>query len=249
MNVIPIDRIIRKLDEHLNKNDYDGALRHLLYWKEEAGLLGDKRGLLTLNSELMGLYRKISKKTEAMNAAGTALRLLRETEQEDTATAGTVLTNAATVFNAFGEQERSLELFTKAKEVYEKLLSETDARLGALYNNLGLTLVALKRYREAEEYYLKALGITSSSEKTKLDEAITHLNLCNLYEAEEGVEKAFEKITERLEAAQTIIESYDPEDGYYAFVCEKCANTFGYYGLAEYARMLKARAKDIYERA
>ena len=40
-----------------------------------------------------------------------------------------------------------------------------------------------------------------------------------------------------------------PRDGYYAFVCEKCAPTFDYYGYFLIADDLNERAKAIYERA
>jgi hypothetical protein len=36
-------------------------------------------------------------------------------------------------------------------------------------------------------------------------------------------------------------------DGYYAFVCEKCASVFAYYGDFLYAEELEERAKRIYE--
>ena len=38
-----------------------------------------------------------------------------------------------------------------------------------------------------------------------------------------------------------------PRDGYYAFVCEKCAPAFEYYGWFLDAERLKQEAKRIYE--
>ena len=40
-----------------------------------------------------------------------------------------------------------------------------------------------------------------------------------------------------------------PRDGYYAFVCEKCAPVFGYYGYFLTERELNRRAREIHERA
>ncbi len=48
---IPADRVISALDRYLDKNDYDGALKTLLYWKDEAEKIGDDRGLLTVENE------------------------------------------------------------------------------------------------------------------------------------------------------------------------------------------------------
>jgi len=39
----------------------------------------------------------------------------------------------------------------------------------------------------------------------------------------------------------------DRTDGNYAFVCEKCASVFGYYGYEDYAAQLQARCRRIYE--
>ena len=40
-----------------------------------------------------------------------------------------------------------------------------------------------------------------------------------------------------------------PRDAYYAFVCEKCAPVFDYYGFFRTAQALRARAEAIHERA
>ena len=246
---IPIERVINKLDEYLHKNDYAGALRHLLYWKEEAECTGDRRGQISINAELMGLYRKISKKDEAIAAAERAVALIEEAGLETSVTAGTIYVDAATVYNAFGEQEKSLVFFEKAKEAYEKLLPEGDARLAALYNNFALNLVALGRFEEAKALYDKALVIGEKIPHGGADMAITYLNLANYYEAKLGLEDALDDIESCLISAQTLLDAVENKDGYYAFVCEKCANTFGYYGYVEYAEKLKAVSKEIYERS
>ena len=57
----------------------------------------------------------------------------------------------------------------------------------------------------------------------------------------------FEQYLEK--AAALLDDPTLPRDGYYAFVCEKCAPTFDYYGWFLIADDLKERAKTIYERA
>lgn len=246
---LPVSRIIEKLDGYLNKNDYDGALRHLLYWEDECLAARDDRARLTLTAELMGLYRKLGKREQAVSAAERAIGLLEKTALTDSVTAGTIYLDAATVYNAFSMQDISLKYFEKALSLYEKFLPATDKRLPALYNNFALNLTALKRFDRAREFYERALSLGGAVSGGALDMAITHLNLCNLYEAESGFENAIEPISERLAAARDILETETARDGYYAFVCEKCAGTFGYYGMKEYAEELKKRAKEIYERS
>ena len=53
-----------------------------------------------------------------------------------------------------------------------------------------------------------------------------------------------------VEKAKALIDTPElPRNGYYAFVCEKSAPTFDYYGYFLYADELKKTAGRIYERA
>ena len=70
---------------------------------------------------------------------------------EENVGAATTYLNSATVFKAFGNPEQALPLYEKAKTIYERDLEPNDERLGGLYNNMGLALVDLKRFKEAEE--------------------------------------------------------------------------------------------------
>ena len=134
-------------------------------------------------------------------------------------------------------------------EIYEKELQSDDPRLGGLYNNLGLTLTDLKRFDEAEEYYNKAINVMSNNKNGELEIAITYLNLCDLNEAKLGSEQSEKIIDEYIEKAYELLNrDYLPRNGYYAFVCEKCAPTFGYFGRFLYQKELSDRARCIYER-
>ena len=74
--------------------------------------------------------------------------------------------------------------------------------------------------------------------------------MANAVEAQKGLENACEEIDILLDKAQKVLnENYSETDGNYAFVCEKCAPTFGYYGRFLYENELKERARVIYERA
>lgn len=246
---IPTQRVLEKLDEYLGRNDYDSAERHLLYWLDEAKDGRDKHGMLTVENELMGLYRKTNRKEKALESVRKALDLIDELKLGSAVVAGTTFTNAATVYKAFAMPEESIELFEKAKEIYEKELQSDDPRLGGLYNNLGLTLTDLKRFDEAEEYYNKAINVMSNNKNGELEIAITYLNLCDLNEAKLGSEQSEMIIDEYIEKAYELLNrDYLPRNGYYAFVCEKCAPTFGYFGRFLYQKELSDRARSIYER-
>ena len=121
LRAVPQQRIIEKLDEYMSRRDYAGAERHLLYWMEEARLGRDLRGQLMLSNELIGHYRKTGDREKALRWVDEALRLLRTLDFEGSVSAGTTYVNAATACSAFGENERALALFEKAREIYESL--------------------------------------------------------------------------------------------------------------------------------
>ena len=246
---IPVRRVIEKLDEYLNRNDYPAAERHLRYWQREAEAGNDKRGKLTILNEQIGLYRKCKKEAEGLGAIRDALALADEIGMEDTVTMGTTLINAATGYKAFGKAGEALPLYRSAQKIYEAALQPTDERLGGLYNNMALTLMELEDYREAETLFFKALDIMAQNRHREAEMAITCCNLADLVAAETGITDGEKQITEYLEKAQELLDTEDlPRDGYYAFVCEKCAPTFGYYGYFLFEKELTERAERIYER-
>lgn len=245
-----IKRILEKLDSYFSKNDYFGAERHLNYWLNEAEQSGDDRSKLTLCNELIGLSRKLSNEEQTFKYTRLALDTLKSLQMEDSISAATTYINVATAYKAFGKPSSSLPLFEKAKIIYESNLLDSDSRLGGLYNNMALTLSELKRFEEAYFFYNRAISVMSSVQKGELEIAITHLNIASTAEAEKGLVDADEEIQSRLQKASALLDIYKNDtDGYYAFVCEKCASVFGYYGHFLYEKELKERAKNIYERS
>lgn len=246
---VPQDRIISKMNDYMSRRDYAGAERHLKYWLEEAILGHDQRGELLIRNELVGHYRKTADKEGAFESAKEALRLLKELDFEENVSAGTTYTNIATAFNAFGENEKSIELFEKAKKVYESTKNTSPELLGGLYNNMALTLVALGKYDEAFELYDKALKVMDGVEGGVLEQSITYLNMADALLAREGEDKAEKQIEMWLDKAyELLLTDGVAHDGYYAFVCEKCAPVFSYYGYFLAANELNKRAAEIYER-
>lgn len=246
---IPVSRVVEKLDEYLGKRDYPAAERHLCYWLAEAESCNDGRGKLTVLNEQIGLYRKLEREPEGLASAETALALARKLELDGTITMGTTLVNAATAYKAFGQAKTALPLYRQAREIYEQLLEPGDARLGGLYNNMALALTEPGDYALAEELFEKALHIMSHTEHGEAEMAITYCNLADLAAAQLGMERAERRIGAYLDKAQALLDTVSlPRDGYYAFVCEKCATTFGYYGYFFLEAELLRRAEEIYER-
>ena len=118
-----------------------------------------------------------------------------------------------------------------------------------LYNNTALALVDLKEYKKANELYMKALSVMEKVPRGELERAVTYLNMASAAEAEKGLTESEEIISEFVNKAWELLNIHkEDRDGYYAFICEKCASVFGYYGYFLYERELSERAKRIYER-
>ncbi|MBQ7956961.1 MAG: tetratricopeptide repeat protein [Clostridia bacterium] len=246
---ISTDRVINKLDELLGRNDYESAEKHLLYWLGEASLVNDKRCVLLIKNELAGLYRKLSREEDALKTVEDALSLITEMGIENNVGAATTYLNCATVYKAFSKAKESIPLFEKAKSIYEKELPCDDKRFGGLYNNMALSFVDLKRFGDAYDLYNKAISVMEKTEDGMLEVAITYLNIASAKEAEIGSVESEEFVREYVEKAMKILDEYKNKDGYYAFVCEKCASVFGYFGYFLYKKELSERAKEIYERS
>ena len=220
----------------------------------------------------------------AMESAGKALELLEQLGMERSISAGTTYVNIATAYNAFGEYEKSMEMFRKAREAYESSTYTEPALIGGLYNNMALTCSALGQYEEALDLYEKAMTVMAQVPDGELEQAITCLNMANTVETQQGLERGENRIFELVERAEALLEGKaeellgkeeallkkaeelpKEEDallqpmpgnetgaeeqngcsvagrldingderarlGYFAFVCEKCAPTFSYYG-------------------
>lgn len=245
---VPIDRIMRKMGEYEDAADWAGAERHLNYWLAEAEMNRDERGSLMLHNELMGFYRKQGKKEPALDHAEKASELVEKLGMEDTVTAGTTWVNAGTVHEAFGDPVGGLVFFEKARENYEKNLKDADERLGGLYNNMALALTSCGRYGEALELFRSALRVMEKQEHGEPEQAITLLNMADALEAELGPEEAAEYTEEYLDRAAELLDTESiPRNGYYAFVCEKCAPVFGHYGYFAEEAELRQRVKEIQE--
>ena len=248
-------RIISKLDHYVETKDFEGAKELLAYWLEDAKNSHNERGELSLYNESMGLYRKLGEKDTAINCGENALRLVKSLDMEDTITAATTYINVATVYKAFGMAEKGIPFFDMARVIYERELKEDDGRLGGLYNNNGLALLDVGRYDDALSVYDKALSTMAGVPNGNLEAAITYLNIADVYDrmrkdpvrAKDHSEEEWEnKITDVVEKAEDCLNDESlPRNGYYAFVAEKCAPSFDYYGRFMTKLILAGRVDEI----
>ena len=115
---------------------------------------------------------------------------------------------------------------------------------------LKASLAILGRYSEARKFNEMALAVMEQNEGCEPERAITYLNMASSAEAENGLENSEEFIKNCVLKADALLETPGlARDGNYAFVCEKCAPVFGYYGYFLLEKKYAERAKEIYERA
>lgn len=242
---IPVARVLEKVDECFNRNDYTEAGRLLEYWTREAVSLKDTRGELSLQSELVGYYRKQNDKARALSAITRALTLVSALAQDDNPTGATVLLNCATAYKAFGQANDALPLFIQAEKIYLHTLENGDARLGGLYNNMALCLSDLGKDEQAENAYNKAISVMERVADGQADLAITYVNLAHLYEKQNAKDK---RITDCLFTAYNLLNSENlARNGYLAFVLTKCAPSFQHFGFDKIYNDFIKEAKEIYE--
>lgn len=247
---IPIARVISKLDEYFDKNDLNGAERLLDYWNAEAKALHDLRGEFSIKNEMLGIYRKLGKKEEALDTAKRVLELCDELGNAESPDGATAFINIGTVYKAFGMADEALPIFEKAKSIYEKYLAKNDERLAGLYNNMALAETDLGNFHEAEKLFLKALDVLAGVNNSEPEQAVTYLNIASCEEAAKGREEAMDTITKCIDRAWKLLDKPGlPKDGNYAFVCDKCAPGFEYFGYQFYAGTLKMRSEEIYAKA
>ncbi len=246
LGTIPVARIIDRVDEYFAKNNLEEAKRLLEYWQKEAVALRDLRGELSIDNELVGLYRKLDDKQSAMETVDRTLELVTRLGLDKSVSGGTIYLNCATDLKAFDLADKAMPLYLKAQAIYTQFLDKNDEQFAGLYNNMALTYVDLKEYQRAEDAYHMAIDIKLKHKDGELDGAITYVNLAHLYEKWDKNDK----IAHCLNKAKDLLSTTSlAHNGYYAFVISKCAPSFEYFGMQEYAKELEKMAEDIYERA
>lgn len=245
---IPIARIIDKIDSLLAGDNTEEVKRVLEFWEGEARALNDSRGLCEILSEEIGFYRRVGDKQRGLAAVENALSILDCTDDGNSVANATIYLNCATTMKAFGKAEEALQYYNKAKLVYDKMLPSDDYRFAGLYNNYATALGDLKRFGEARDNYLKAIGILQS--KGGFGEvAVSYVNLAQLaYDEAQITGRDCDDEVDRFldEAYKCLNDDTLERDANYASICVKCAQAFEFFGYFMQKSELENRAAQIY---
>ena len=179
-----------------------------------------------------------------MEAIDKALTLIDTLGISEKTSSATIYLNAATTMKSFGKSAEAMKNYEKTHEIYRLNLDENDPLFAGFYNNFALALQDLKRYSEAEEYFLRAIEITEKNSRNELETAVSLVNLAHLYY---DMNAEDERINSLVDKALSILENPD-FFGYskYAFTCRKCAPSFGFFGFFLAEKTLNERADRIY---
>ena len=233
-----------KLDELVGRGLWDDAERLLVSARDRANGRRDDALVLSLENELMGLYRMSGREEGFLSAAENVYDLLK-TVRIDRRTRGTILINAATGLAAFSRPEEALPLYREAETLYNAVLDPGDALFAALCNNMSAAYRALGDLGSAEACLQRAEKILMGIPHHP-DLATTRVNLAQIFAlGDDGTQRVREALDRAWEAFD------DPEtvwDGYYAHTAVKCAGAFEDLGQPDRAEELRERAELIYER-
>ncbi len=243
MRKISLRTFIKELDSLFAKEDLQGAEACAVKWLDLAREYGDKPGELIVLNEMTGFYRQTKNEEKGLAAVNEAFALL-DSFDFDKKTAATIYLNGATTMKAFGKSAEAMKFYEKSHGLFLEILDKSDPLFAGFYNNKALALQDLKRYSEAEEYFLKAIKITESNQKNELETAISLVNLAHLYYE---IDSGDERINGLMDKALDILDCPDYY-GYekYAFTCRKCAPSFGFFGFFLAEKKLNERADRIY---
>ena len=240
---IPMQEIIQECDRLFNAERPVELGEHLRKWRAEAQAIGDREGELGILSELMGHYRMLGDRERGLAAVRDGFTLLGKLGIAGSVSAGTIRLNGATALQAFGDVDGALNYYKEAFRCYGAHLDPNDWRFAGLLNNMAAAYAAKHDLQYAEAYYRKALSVLKACGNL-MDAAVTHVNLAQLYAAEDGNDP---RIAAELDLAMACFD--DPaavHDGYYAHTCRKCASAFGPLGRPETEAELNRRADEYY---
>lgn len=242
---VNVARFIAKIDECFNTNDYEAADTAIDSWTNEALVLNDLRGLLSIQNEALGIYRHTLDYNKAMKTIDLVLWLLDNLGLKTHVSGATILVNLATTMKAFGKPAEGLPYFEMAEKVYRENGLETTFEYTALLNNRASAYDELEMFDEAERDLLEAIEILKRDGTHDGEIAVSLINLAHVVynrsdKDTQRVEKLLDEMWEYLNSPRL------PHDGNYAYILSKCAPSLRYFKRTDEADAIEAVAKVIY---
>ena len=215
-----VDEILKELDNLFISGNMEKVEAFLFEKYNEAVATGDGGAALTILNEQIGYYRVTTQYEKALETIENIRNIIIKMNISGTISEGTSLLNVATVYRAMGKYDEAKKCYKEAETIYKKNLDGNDYRMAGLYNNMSLFYQEINEYDKAIECLQKALCIISKIEDSKIQIAVTHTNMGQVYCRMEKWDQAMDELDE---AEKLFIET-DINDEHYS----GCANAKGY---------------------
>ena len=235
--MIPIQRIIDKLDSYLASDDKKSAESLLEHWVEEAEKEGDMSGLLSVLNEQIGFYRRNRDVEKGQAAIDRAIKIMEQREEEKSF--ATIYVNIATTLRSYDED--AMKYYDRAEELFNKYDLHETYEYAAFLNNRATALADLGKNDEAMADLNEAMKILDHTGGHLTEIALT---LANMAQAE----RDRDMIGYYLDRAWDTINHVKERDGAYAFALTKLAPTFRQYGRRIEADAMMEVVDEIYGR-
>lgn len=236
-----LNNFFHTLDKLLEQKKLDEAEEHLIFSLKEAMAEEDTSAVLTVMSELIGLYRVTGRHEEGIMFADKSMLIAKSAGMEGTEGYATIVLNSATEYRAAGRFKEAEELYEEAAGQLKASGCQDGYRYASLYNNISLLYQETGRDKEAVKELHKALEIIRGLPDCLVEEATTYTNLALVYIKLEEYDRA----EEELKKALAIFErdkGNEFKDAHYGAALSA-------YGDLYYKRGSYEKAADIYERA
>lgn len=199
------------LDSLFAQKDIAAAEDYLVRHREAAKNCGNTGYQLAVLNEQVGLYRTLSRFSQAFIAGEKAMAIISAPDFTDSISAATTMLNVATALRAGGHIIEAMELYGKVDELYSAALEAGDARRAALYNNMAQALPASGNRKTALEYLHKSLAILQKSPENSAELATNHSNIALIYMSLGNNEAA----ASHLQSAMSGFDSLGYDDAHY----------------------------------
>lgn len=228
-------KLYEELDRLFYSKDFAGAEEFLIKKSQEYAQNHEHDMELICYNELGGIYRKQNLREKTFWAIDKCIELIH-THGFSYSLLGDVYTSLATAYMHFAEHEKALPLFNKAEECYEYFYKKPNISLATLLNNKGLCLMAMGDTASACASFQKSIEILENLHTYPLELA---MSLISLAEAKNNSDEdaLYEKAAACFESVK--------QDGYYAFVAEKCLLAFKRAGYFRVVKTLQDRIDEI----
>ena len=168
-----IKALLTKFDEMCAKGNLKEAEAILTEGLDEALNENNAGAALTIYNEIEGLLRTTGRAPQAAEYSEKALKLIEQMGLCCTVHHATSLLNGATAYRWAGNDDKALEMYMQAAEIYRSLDLKNSYLMASLYNNISHSYQQKNQHEKALETLQTALNLVSKFEDSASDVATT----------------------------------------------------------------------------